>query len=111
MDNVKIAEELLKIAKEISSRNWKYKWQQVKSMLNETRGIDKDDLTDEMMVELAKRVSNLLERKSKQIKDEDDKYDIEDIIEQFKGIENVEEFNEILELLYDWADGADVWLG
>jgi hypothetical protein len=38
-------------------------------------------------------------------------FDLADIIDDFEDIQTVEECDDALERLYDWADANNVWLG
>ena len=111
MNNKKVAKDLLKIAKRLTARNWKYRWNRFRNILHETIDMSENEITDEIISDVSKKLSKYLNRVAKQIKDEDDRYDIEDIAGLFGVVDNVDEFDELLEQLYDWADRADVWLG
>ena len=38
-------------------------------------------------------------------------FELGDIIADLEGVQAVEECDDVLERLYDWADANDVWLG
>jgi hypothetical protein len=86
-------------------RDWKYK-------VNIKQYIGKDGLTvQEVAKGVLKEIAKISSKRA--FKDDDE---LSQIVEEFQGIADskeatVEEFDEILDRFYDWADDSDVWCG
>lgn len=63
---------------------------------------------DEERMTTSEVAAAVSERLAEQFPEDDE---IEAIVEQFQAVEDVEEFNNAMSDLYDWADEARCWIG
>jgi len=122
MKELKVARELVRMAKELTSKNWVYKWNTVKKIISAIesgrftveKGAQKmakylEDMSKRMSVSDYQRARVDMDEESL----EDIKRDLEDnIIEEFKyNVDDESGFDYALSQLYDWGDAYSVWLG
>jgi len=63
----------------------------------------------EIVKNIGESIAGALTRGTKRFKC--DTYGLDDILDMLRDIESLEDFNETLDELYDWADRNRVWLG
>jgi len=70
------------------------------------------DDSDESAVKVGKAIADELERGLRQPRHRwREDFDLEEMIEELREVENCADLNDVLAGVYDWADANSIWMG